>query len=133
MLYVIGTLKGSVDTEPVGMLPLGNFNRAEGASRTLRVVNSNPAETLRVANVRLLDVRDPKALRGEAGAKPCDSAVASHVKVHYEETIPGKQGQVVVQVKETMPAGPFSFRVAFDTGIAGGPAVFSIPVTGLAK
>lgn len=133
MLYVIGTLKGSIDTEPVGMLSLGTLTRGEGVSRVLKVVSSNERVALRVSNLRLLDTRDPKAIRGEPGAKPCDAAIADHVRVTVEETEPGKRAELFVQVKPSMPAGPFSFRIAFETGVPKGPATFSIPVQGLVR
>ncbi len=129
--FVLGTIRGPIATEPISYLPFSVIPRGQAAARELVVRNEHPSIPMRISNLRLLDATDPRSLEGQESARP--ATVREDFDLRVEETEPGKAAKITVQAKATLPAGSFSMRLAFDTGVPGGPDVLSIPVAGFVR
>jgi hypothetical protein len=133
IIYVLATIRGAVETNPMGLFAFGPISQGKGVMRTLTVVNHHPSATLKLGNIRVLDPQDKLSVAGDAAARLADATIRDNLKISIVETKPGKETAVNVEVLPSMPLGVFGVRLAFSTGIPGGPDVLTIPMSGYVR
>lgn len=133
MLYVLGTISGAVESEPAGLFAFGPVTKGQATLRQLTIKNRHDTIPLKISNLRLLDPMDQRALKGEAGAKPAEQKVIDNLKFTVSDAVPGKEVKITIECTAGMPVGIFGARLAFETGVEGGPATFVIPISGYVR
>ncbi|MBL8693436.1 MAG: DUF1573 domain-containing protein [Planctomycetes bacterium] len=131
--FALASISGAVQCEPATLLAFQTMKKGEGGMRPLVVVSTHPTAPLKISNPRMLLPSDPKAQKGEPGAAPAEEKVLQNVVVTPKPSDDGKKCTLLVEVKPTMPPGVFNFRLAFDTGIPGGPETLAVPVSGYVR
>ncbi|MFN0204957.1 MAG: DUF1573 domain-containing protein [Planctomycetota bacterium] len=131
--FVLATIRGAIETNPAGLFAFGPIARGQAVMRQLTVTNHHPSATLKISNIRLLDPQDKLAIAGDKGAKLAEAQIRENVKITTIDTKPGKVAVINIEILASMPAGVFGCRLAFDSGVEGGPNVLTIPVSGYVR
>ncbi|MBI3820070.1 MAG: DUF1573 domain-containing protein [Planctomycetes bacterium] len=133
VLYILGSITGAVETDPPGLLAFGPVTLGQATMRQIVVKNRHPSLPLKITNIRLLDPQDKLAQKGERGAKAAEEKVIQNLKLTVSEMTTGKDSRITVECAAGMPAGFFGARLAFDTGIEGGPYTVTLPISGYVR
>lgn len=134
IIYVLGTLRGAVELDPPGgSVAFGAISKGQATARQLTVKNHHETKVLSIQNLRLLDPADRLSFTGERGAKALEAKFADSMRLKVTEVAPGREAKITIEVLATMPPGMFGARLAFDTGVEGGPATMTVPLSGYVR